>query len=430
MQTDTVRGTLILSYPQLDDLECLLMQVDENGCCGRISFQRIPAEHAVAWKRLLLPNLQLNMTVDVPEKIRFESHGMVERAKEFYIYCDYYFHFSLEPKQRSAIQQALGHSAKKSSINLPVVPSAKPVAKPPATKTIPAKPKTAVVRRQDTATLAAKPAQVPRAAGKGDKLGEILVHMGHLNTQQVEKAILDAKAEDLRLGRFLIKSGLVTPKIVSQALGMQSGLPTVDLGIAEIQSSHSTIFPYSVLKENLCVPFDAGKKTVSLAVALPLSSKAARELQHACGREIEMFVAEEDLIAKRLDHIFRGRKPRKFTRYACSIPAQYQFCGRLGTPIEETVHSDSVVNISQGGMAFLCAPSIPESVSDMRRTDVYANVLLDSEIHAICQLRWVRRSGAQDGGAPWLIGVEIVEISGNDQEKLKNLCMQAAKAKP
>jgi len=413
-----VQGTLTLSHPPLNDLDCLLMLLDENGCCARISFQRLPAEHAVAWKRLLLPNLQLTLTVDMPGKIKFQSHGMLERAKEFYIYCDYYFHFSLETAQRTAIQRALGQTPKQSSVTLPVVRT-----KPPTARV------NQVPPRKDTATL---PVPTVQAAGdmvtKSRKLGEILVHMGHLTAKQAEKAAVDAKANGERIGRHLIRVNLVPAKTVCHALALQSGLPMVDLGGIELKPSLSTLFPYTVLNENHCVPFDATKTSVFLAVVVPLSGKAMRELKHACGRQVQMFVAEEDLITKNLDQIFRGRKPRKFTRYACSIPVQYEFCGRLGSPIEETIHSDMVVNISQGGMAFYCAPTIPDSIADMRRTDVYVNVLLypdpadDYEIRAICQLRWVRRRGSE----PLLLGVEIVEIAVKDQQRLKEVCMRAA----
>jgi hypothetical protein len=182
-----------------------------------------------------------------------------------------------------------------------------------------------------------------------------------------------------------------------------------------------------VLKENNCVPFEATKTSVSLAIALPLTPKALRELNHACGRSVETFMAEEDLIAKYLDQIFRGRKPRKFTRYDCEIPVRYQFCGRLGNPLEETVHCDTAINISQGGLAFYCAPTIPEAIAEMRRADVYVNLLLNpdnDQIHAVYQMRWIRRKGNE----PMVIGGELVELAPDDQERLKNICMQVAQA--
>ncbi len=272
---------------------------------------------------------------------------------------------------------------------------------------------------QDTQTLRLK------------KVGEVLVHMGRLNNEQVSIALQQARANGERLGRYLLRTGLVTPDALCRALALQTGLPMTDLSDATIPDNLARVFPHELMTQYSFVPFDDSKAFVCIAVADPLPQTTTRELEKLCGKRIEMFLGQEDLVIRMLDKV-RGkqkRKLRRFIRYEISALARYQFCSRLGHPAEEVIHHGTTLNISEGGFLIEGTPTALGSPDDLRRRGICARVVLTGtfqEITALCHLRSIRaKERAEAGKARWLLGLEVAEISADDRRRLKELCLKA-----
>jgi hypothetical protein len=259
------------------------------------------------------------------------------------------------------------------------------------------------------------------------KLGEVLVHMGHLKPQQVDQAVRASQVIGERLGRYLVRESFVTPKILCHALALQSGLPTTDITGVNVPADLIELFTVSTMQEQRILPFDQAKTFICVAVADVLTPKEIRALEAQCGRRIQIFLADEDELAKQIDVILRRRTARKHPRYALIVPVVYQFCSRLGTPVDETVYFVTSVNFSEGGMAIQGVPEAVGTLADTRRQDMYANVIvkaLPNEIEARCQVRWVRKSDKSAGAVPkYQIGMEFVEITDENRVRLANLCV-------
>ncbi len=256
------------------------------------------------------------------------------------------------------------------------------------------------------------------------KLGEILVHMGKLTQVQIDEALRLARSNNQRLGRFLIEREQITADALRDALAMQANLPTVDLSNRELPDELGKIFPYRAMRDHACVPFEDSPTFVCLAVSEPLKASAVRELEYGCQRTVKLFVGQEELVKKKLDHMYRGNIPRQFTRFEARIPVEVQFCSRLGTPIEEEFSFVTTVDVSQGGLAVLGIPKVPAFVTTEHPKSLYARVVLkdpDFPVKTMCQVRWVRRF-SPEADHHWLAGMEIVELSPVDQQQLTKLC--------
>lgn len=262
------------------------------------------------------------------------------------------------------------------------------------------------------------------------RLGEIITRVCSLEPQQVEGAAVAARQFGERLGRFLLRCGLVTPSQLCHALAVQSGLATVDLLAIDVPESLNKLFPFTLLKENNCVPFAETRTTVSIAVAEPLHQSLVKTLEDRCKKKVQQFVGEEDLIAKQLDVIYKGAKPRKYTRYSAAIPLEYRFCTRLGRPLDDEIQYCTTLNISEGGMAVRQDLPAPKEIERRPRHDVYTRAVLKDplkDIEAICQLRWIRQPGTSKEKAYWSLGLQIVEISPDDEVQLQSLCRKLSK---
>jgi hypothetical protein len=264
---------------------------------------------------------------------------------------------------------------------------------------------------------------------KDRKIGEVLVHMGLVSSEQVENAVYEAKLNREKIGRVLIRLNLITPDALCRALALQSGLPIVDLASVVVPDTVRARFTDELMREYQFVPFDENPATLFIAISQPLDGHAIAIIRAHSRKPLAMFLAQEDVITLRLDE-FQRLRARKHVRYPVSIPAQYQFCTRLGTPLEVNVYMVSTVNLSEGGVALQGAPQIPDAIEKIRRQDVYAQVLLKdspNDIRSICQLRWVREKNpsAED----CMLGMEIVEISSGGRLKLQNLCQRASSSR-
>ena len=270
---------------------------------------------------------------------------------------------------------------------------------------------------------------------KTKRLGEVLIHMGRLTPDQVASAVRYAKGNGERLGRYLLRTGMVAPDALCRALALQTGMPMTDLSEAEIPEALARVFPHEMMVQHSFVPFDDSKAFVCVAVADPLPMTTQKELEKLCGKRIEMFLAQEDLVVRTLDKL-RGkqkRKLRRHIRYEVNALVRYQFCSRLGHPAEDVIHNGTTLNISEGGFLIEGSPTALGSPDDLRRRGICCRVVLTGtfqEISTLCHLRSIRARERQEAGkARWLLGLEVAEIAADDRRRLKELCLKAVAEK-
>jgi hypothetical protein len=574
-------GKLFLSYPTLPPLQCVLMDLDENGCKGSVLFDGIAPGPANEWQKTLAPRRPIHIKLDVaPFLHNFEVDGTVTKVWESagQSLVELSFHQVSPDAHATLVQAVLALATDKvrqsqtlsrttgTSVSVPPAPPpsmARPPAPATARPTVPPVPKQAAVTMKQAAPATVKqaappavkqaqvvpvpvPAPQPKSARlkpqpkpaaeksvaeksasassasaraytvpligpvplstqeppvtappppkarvtppkslrfetlppvkapeevlaaeeapapdpdrfsskkleraavtmptagtpsdeslamvKSRRLGEVLVHMGRLTNDQIEQAVNRARASGERLGRYLLRTGMLAPDVLCRALALQTGLPMTDLHDAQIPESLSRVFTHELLMQYNFVPFDEAKTFVCIAVADPLPPQSVKDLERMCGKRIEVFLAQEDLVVKMLDKA-RGKhkhKLRKHIRYEIQTMVRYQFCSRLGNPAEDIIHNGTTLNVSEGGFLIEGSPTALGGPEDLRRRGICARVVLSSavsEITTICHLRSIRQKERQEAGrSRWLLGLEIAEISTDDRRRLKEMCLKA-----
>lgn len=263
------------------------------------------------------------------------------------------------------------------------------------------------------------------SAGK-KRIGVVLVQMGYISAVQLDDAARQARMKGERIGRYLVRSGMVAPDVMCRALALQSGLPMTDLSDLEVPEELTKIFSYSTMMRHGFVPFDESREMICIAVANPLSPPVMRELEQSSGRKIEVFLGREDLILKHLNKIRSQQQvvPRRFIRYDLHTAVTYQYCTRFGAACEEGPQQGMTVNISEGGLLMEGPASMLGKPDDLLRRGTCVNITIPFtppvEIHALCRLKAIQER--KDG---WLIGLEMLDISAEDKRRLKELCVRA-----
>ncbi|HYG78511.1 MAG TPA: PilZ domain-containing protein [Planctomycetota bacterium] len=255
------------------------------------------------------------------------------------------------------------------------------------------------------------------------KIGEVLVEMGCLTREQVEDAVYFARTSGEKLGRYLLRKELISPDALCWALAEQFGLPPADLYQVKHDPKASADFPLELMREHGIYPFAATSSVLRIAVSLPLSPSAMQAVKAFCSKEIELYIVQEDLLTQRLDQIFHERGPRRFPRFGAILPVQYQFCNRMGAPLETSTQLVRTMNISEGGIAVCGAPALSDQLARMPRHDIFAHVSLKGsgqEVRAMGQLRWVRSSTKAETGVT--LGFEFIEMSSTCRKRMQDLC--------
>jgi hypothetical protein len=258
------------------------------------------------------------------------------------------------------------------------------------------------------------------------KIGMVLVQMGYINPVQLDDAARQARMKGEKIGRFLVRSGLIGADVMCRALALQSGLPMTDLNDLEMTEDLTKLFSYSTMMRHGFVPFDESRDMICIAVANPLSTPTIRDLEQSASKKIEVFLGREDLILKYLNKIRAQQQvvPRRFIRYDLQTTLTYQYCTRFGVACEEGPQQGTTLNISEGGLLMEGPASSLGKPDELLRRGTCVNINIPftppQEIKALCRLKAVQE---RSGG--WLIGLEMLDISTEDKRRLKELCVRA-----
>jgi type II secretory ATPase GspE/PulE/Tfp pilus assembly ATPase PilB-like protein len=202
-----------------------------------------------------------------------------------------------------------------------------------------------------------------------------------------------------------------------------------DLEAEEIPETLAKLLPLSLMARYECVPFDDAGAFVCIAVANALPPEAVKELERACHKHIEVFLAREDLIRKELQALRRRLEipPRLHIRYEASYPVEYQFCTRQGVLAEQSSHQGTTLNISEGGFLVDGPPVGLGTPEELVRIGLCASIVVapgtPHESRVLCRMKSLKPQGDRCA-----ISLEILSASAEDRRRLKELCLQAIRA--
>jgi hypothetical protein len=441
----TEQGVVFLRSKGVPSLACKLLDISLNGCRCIASPKSLDLEVAKRWRAALEPGHEIFLVVSAPPHLPgLHLDSEVRHAKPL---SDGDFDIGLrfrnvESAERNSLTEAMVALAYKKLGADKSSPMQLADAEPPLTETA-ALPRTASFRAESTvlmntgaASVSAAPqkgrqlsAFTPQKQGtstdhfRGKRLGEILVSLGKLRENDVVEAQAVTRSAGEKLGRYLLRSGWITPMDLCSALSLQSDLPIYDLTDLKALPSLSISFPYLTMLKYEFVPVEETSTNVLVAAAHPLSPRLLDDLKKRCGKTITVYLAEDDLVMNLLYSMqpAKDRKLRKSTRYTLSVPIEFRFYNRQLGSLGEKVYAGRTINISESG--FMIALT-----DDLRRYGTAVRVsfeLAPQRVEALCSIRYIRDiSSAGLTKLPWTLGLQIVEMSSMDRSELKQICIR------
>ncbi|MBS1726534.1 MAG: type II/IV secretion system protein [Armatimonadetes bacterium] len=134
-------------------------------------------------------------------------------------------------------------------------------------------------------------------------LSEIFVEEGFVTREELNEILAHREDTTEPLGSLLVRLKKITEKQKLQCMGIQMGVPFVDLAKTELDVNAANIISHSVAVRLLVFPVEVTEVSASVAMVDPLNLSALDELTNLTGRDIDPLIATETDIR---ESIFRA----------------------------------------------------------------------------------------------------------------------------
>jgi type IV pilus assembly protein PilB len=138
-------------------------------------------------------------------------------------------------------------------------------------------------------------------------LGAILTGSGLLAEEQLTHALEAQEHRGGRLGEVLVELGYVSSQQIAGAVAEQCELQLVDLDTLEIEPEAVSLLPESLARRYLALPLRRAGDALVLAIADPTNLHAADDLRLALGMSFRCVVAESEQLERVLRRAYRPR---------------------------------------------------------------------------------------------------------------------------
>jgi twitching motility protein PilT len=125
---------------------------------------------------------------------------------------------------------------------------------------------------------------------KDMRLGEILVACQLISEEELVKALKVQTQTGKHLGSVLLALGYLKVEELQEPLGMQLGLPTVNLYNMEIEPAVINLLPVDIMQQHEALPIAANSKSIIVAMVRPNDFNAVKEIEFIIGRSVQPVV--------------------------------------------------------------------------------------------------------------------------------------------
>lgn len=140
------------------------------------------------------------------------------------------------------------------------------------------------------------------------RLGDLLIGVGLITQEQLEKALNVQQKMNKRLGSVLVELGYITEDSMIDVLEYQLGIPYVNLGMTVINPEDAIRIPEAVAKRHQVIPIRVERGKLVLAMADPTNVLAIDDVQLATGMTVDPVIAVESEIERAINRSYGVRE--------------------------------------------------------------------------------------------------------------------------
>ena len=126
---------------------------------------------------------------------------------------------------------------------------------------------------------------------KSKQLGQILIELGFITSEQLETALEEHRKTPKSLGRVLIDLGMIKEADLVRALAEQVGLEFVDLNEFPIDATATVLLPEALSRRYRAIPIGERDGRLLVAMSDPANVYALDDIRTITGRDVQPVVA-------------------------------------------------------------------------------------------------------------------------------------------
>jgi len=156
-------------------------------------------------------------------------------------------------------------------------------------------------------------------------LGQALLVLEAITSDQLKAALAEQKNTGRLLGNILLDHGMVTPHVITAALGKLFGLQVVDIDDEQVDLDALSRVPESVAVRNRLLPLRIEEGKLVVAISDPRRTAATDTARIVAGIPVQSVIAEDESLQRAIVKYYRAferRAKRKTVQSVQPIPAE------------------------------------------------------------------------------------------------------------
>ena len=143
------------------------------------------------------------------------------------------------------------------------------------------------------------------------QLSEILVEQGTLNEEQVKRAMLFSKQNDVTFAEAVIKFGFASEEKVTAALSKHFAVPYASkengILVPEKEQNLQEIIPEKFARENMVIPLFVEDDSLAVAVLDPTNVFLLENIKMMSGKQVQPFLASKSQLLNVIDNFYSNK---------------------------------------------------------------------------------------------------------------------------
>jgi twitching motility protein PilT len=131
---------------------------------------------------------------------------------------------------------------------------------------------------------------MPPVSKKKQRLGEILVENGLINTNQLKDALKRQAQTGGQIGSLLVEMGAIKTDDLLNFLSQQLGIPAANLFKIDISPDILKLLPIEKIKNLKVIPISIEEGSVTLAMVNPRDAASIRDIEFSIGKQVNPVV--------------------------------------------------------------------------------------------------------------------------------------------
>src|SRR5262245_28431738 len=127
-------------------------------------------------------------------------------------------------------------------------------------------------------------------------LGDVLIETKAITPAELERGLAAQRRTHGPLGDTLVQLGLITERSLKHALGLQLGIPLVDLDDRPIEPSMATVVSERYARHHRALPIADIDGRIVLAMDDPTDVEVVADIRSCTGRQVNVVVATADAL--------------------------------------------------------------------------------------------------------------------------------------